>query len=126
MRKLLALLILLPLLAGANAGTSTPAAHASTRADALDAATHPLMQPPLAGLAAVTALPSLPPPIDASRTATRAGRSPSDPLATPHDRTVHTRLLQQRDDYLACAPTLRRARANVPTSYSTPPPASTA
>jgi hypothetical protein len=126
MRKLLALLTLLPLLAGANAGTSTPPAHAPARADALDAASYSVMQPPLAGLAAVTALPSLPPPIDASRTATRAGRSPSDPLATPHEHAVHTRLIQQRDDYLACASTLRRARANVPNACSTPPPASTA
>jgi hypothetical protein len=123
MRKLLASLLVLPFLLGANVPVAVPG-------ERVDDTVSTLAQPSLAGhLSAAwsAAPPALPDagPADSWRTATRTHRAHADPLASRSRTTVdRTHIATVRRARLSFGHVLARAHANVPATFGNPPPTS--
>lgn len=138
MKKLLASLLFLPFLAGANAGTVMPGGNAAPTASGYETAS----TGSISSVAAPAAQPSLPGHLSAGvftlpialletgtadtwRTPTRSGRSHTDPLH-PRARTAETRthIHTLQRSMLEFGHMLARVRANEPATFGNPPPAS--
>jgi hypothetical protein len=152
-KKLLASLLLLPFLIGANVRPGAPPPIAPPVADeapfscatcvlphdqptchaaesfSVAAAGPPSAQPPLPTHAtAVTFVAPVQvagPGAGSWRTPTRSAHEHSDPPARAPCRASRTRFLQVQHDRLEFTLTLARSRTNEPSSFSNPPPVST-
>jgi hypothetical protein len=138
MKKLLASLLFLPFLAGANAGPVTTIGHAaglvpgyhSAATGSISSIRAPATQPSLPGhlSAGVFTVPIAlleTGSADTWRTPTRSGRSHTDPLhhgARAAETRTHIHTLQR--SMLEFGHTLARVRANEPATFGNPPPAS--
>lgn len=130
MRKLLASLLFLPFLFGGSGGAFVPVAHAPIAVERLETAASGNAQLPLpahlsaAGFAAPPTLLEIG-SVDNWRTPTRGGRA-SDSMLPGQGRSANARTHLERlqRSRLEFRHTLARARANQPTTYGNPPPAS--
>lgn len=130
MRKLLASLLFLPLLSGASGGTVVRLADAPSPVESVAVAGAWSASLPLPvhvsdeAFAAPTTLLQIG-ATDNWRTATRSGRSSHDMLsARAHGGEARTHLDRLQRSRLEFGHTLARARANEPTTFGNPPPAS--
>lgn len=131
MRKLLAPLLLLPVLAGANVHSAVRAGDVSAGIDTVATASPSAAQPSLPGYAATagTALASIVMEgggsADSWRTGARTQRTHRDPLpAGAHAADGRTHIATLQRSRLVFGHTLLRMRTNEPASFGNPPPAS--
>jgi hypothetical protein len=123
MRKLLASLLVVPFLLGANVPMAVPG-------ERVDDTRSTLAQPSLAGhLSAAwsAAPPALPDagPVNSWRTAPRTHRAHAGPLASASRTTVdRTHIARVRRARLSFGRALARAHTNVPATFGNPPPPS--
>lgn len=130
MRKLLASLLFLPVLFGGTGGSDMPVEHAPSAFESVEAATARSSQLPLPGhmSAAAFAAPGVLLEVgsgDTWRTPARSGRAAQQmPPAHARDGEARTHLDRLQRSRLDFRQSLARARANEPTTFGNPPPAS--